>query len=229
MRYLLDVLLLLLLVFEMSFLYMPPFFHELVGVALLIPIFVHLFQNRFYLKALMKGRWPLPRMLGAAVNLLLLMTCLTSIISGCLISNALFADVMPLSLRSNPVLFSLHSASARGFLVMAGLHFGLHAGNWWQRLQRAASITSRPFTAKVLMGITALLLGAGGIYAAMQDKLLQRLEGAHVFMTPALQYDTAGYILIQLGIFLLFAEAGWLFWRWQSGIWKRIRRSAKSC
>ena len=25
-------------------------------------------------------------------------------------------------------------------------------------------------------------------------------------------YDTAGYILIQLGIFLLFAEAGWLFW-----------------
>lgn len=105
MRYLLDVLLLLLLVFEMSFLYMPPFFHELVGVALLIPIFVHLFQNRFYLKALMKGRWPLPRMLGAAVNLLLLMTCLTSIISGCLISNALFADVMPLSLRSNPVPF----------------------------------------------------------------------------------------------------------------------------
>lgn len=86
------------------------------GVALLIPIFVHLFQNRFYLKALMKGRWPLPRMLGAAVNLLLLMTCLTSIISGCLISNALFADVMPLSLRSNPVLFRCTVRRHAGFL-----------------------------------------------------------------------------------------------------------------
>lgn len=213
MRYLLDVLLLLLLVFEMSFLYLPPFFHELVGVALFIPIFVHLFQNRFYLKALLKGRWPLPRVLGAAVNLLLLVTCLMSVISGCLISNVLFADIMPLSMRSNPVLFSLHSASARWFLVFAGLHFGLHVSIWWQKLQRAAGIMSRPFPAKVLMGIMALLLGAGGIYAAMQDELLQRLEGAHVFMTPALQYDTAGYILTQLGIFLLFAEAGCLLWQ----------------
>ncbi|MFV0635263.1 DUF4405 domain-containing protein [Mitsuokella sp. WILCCON 0060] len=213
MRYLLDVLLLLLLVFEMSFLYLPPFFHEVVGAALLIPIFVHLYQNRFFFKALTKGRWSLPRVLGAAVNLLLAAACLTSMISGCLISNILFADIMPLSLRSNPVLFSLHSASARWFLVFAGLHFGLHASVWWQKLQRTAGITSRPFPAKALMGVMGLLLAAGGIYAALQDKLLQRLEGAHVFMTPALQYDTAGYILTQLGMFLLFAEAGWLLWQ----------------
>ncbi len=212
MRYVLDIFLLLLLVFEMSFLYLPPFFHELVGAALLIPVFVHLWQNRFFFKALTKGRWPLPRVLGAVVNFFLAVTCLTSIISGCLISNILFADIMPLSLRSNPVLFSLHSASARWFLILAGLHFGLHVSAWWQKLQRAAGIMSRPFPAKVMTGLLALMLGAGGIYAAMQDKLLQRLEGAHVFMTPALQYDTAGYILTQFGMFLLFAEAGWLLW-----------------
>lgn len=213
MRYLLDMLLLLLLVFEMSFLYMPPLFHELVGVILIVPIFVHLWQNRFYLKTLGKGRWPLPRLLSAVVNLLLLVSCLTVIVSGCLISNILFVDIVPVSLRSNPVLFSAHSAAARWFLLFAGLHFGLHVSVWWQKLQRAAGIAASTLPAKVLLGMLVLLLGAGGIYAAMQDKLLQRLEGAHVFMTPALQYDTTGYILTQLGIFLLFAGCGWLLWR----------------
>jgi len=213
MRYFLDVLLLLLLIFEMSYLYMPPFLHEMIGAALLLPIFIHLWQNRFYLKALGKGRWSLPRALGVAINLLLAISCLTVIISGCLISNILFVDIVPLSLRSNPVLFSVHSASARWFLLFAGLHFGLHVSVWWQKLQRAAGIAASTLPAKVLLGMLVLLLGAGGIYAAMQDKLLQRLEGAHVFMTPALQYDTTGYILTQLGIFLLFAGCGWLLWR----------------
>lgn len=213
MRSVLDILLLLLLIFEMSFLYLPPFFHEIIGIALLVPIVVHLWQNRFYLKALFKGRWPLPRLMSAAVNLLLAVSCLTSIISGCLISNVLFADVVPLSLRSNPVLFSVHSASARYFLVFAGLHFGLHAGGWWRKLQQAAGIKSRPLPAKVLAGGLALTAASGGIYAAMQDKLLDRLEGMHVFMTPALQYDTPGYMLTQFGIFLLFTAAGWLLGR----------------
>lgn len=211
MRYVLDILLLLLLIFEMSFLYLPPFFHELIGSALLVPIVVHLWQNRFYLKALVKGRWSLPRLFSTAVNLLLAASCLTSIISGCLISNVLFADIVPLSLRSNPVLFSVHSASARYFLLFAGLHFGLHAGIWWQNLQKAAGIKSRPFPAKILAGLVVLLIAMSGIYAALQDELLERLQGVHIFMAPALQYDAFGYGLTQFGIFLLFAEIGWLF------------------
>ena len=38
MSYLLDVLLLMMLVFEMTFFYLPPVLHEAVGVALLLPI-----------------------------------------------------------------------------------------------------------------------------------------------------------------------------------------------
>ena len=40
--------------------------------------------------------------------------------------------------------------------------------------------------------------------------------GLHVFMTPALKYQTLGYILVQLGIFLLFTEVGWILWRMAS-------------
>ena len=45
MRYVLDIFLLLLLVFEMSFLYLPPFFHELVGAALAKPLFLQGFDE----------------------------------------------------------------------------------------------------------------------------------------------------------------------------------------
>ncbi len=213
MRYFLDILLLLLLIFEMCFLYMPRFLHELFGVALLLPGLIHLWQNRFYLKALCKGRWTLPRVLSALVNFLLLLNFLTVVISGCMISQFLFKDVVPLSLRRDLALFAMHSTAARCFFITAGLHFGLHLDAWWGKLQQAAGIARFSGAGRMLMGFVAATVGAAGIFAAVQDKLWQRLQGEHVFMTPALQYDTMGYILTQLGIFLLFAEIGWLLWR----------------
>ena len=48
MSYLLDVSLLMMLVFEMTFFYLPPVLHEAVGVALLLPIVWHFVRNRRY-------------------------------------------------------------------------------------------------------------------------------------------------------------------------------------
>lgn len=59
------------------------------------------------------------------------------------------------------------------------------------------------------------LLGAGGIYAAQQDRLIERLQGAHIFMAPALSYSGAGYALTQVGIIIVFAEIGWLLSLWK--------------
>ena len=213
MRYLLDIILLLLLIFEMCFLYLPRFLHELFGVALLLPVLIHLWQNRFYLKSLFKGQWTLPRVLSALVNFFLVLNFLAVVISGCMISYFLFKDLVPLSLRRDPALFAMHSTAARCFFITAGLHFGLHLDAWRGKLQRAAGITHFSGVGRMLTAAAVVAVGAAGIFAAVQDKLWQRLQGAHVFMTPALRYDTAGYILTQLGIFLLFAEIGWMLWR----------------
>lgn len=120
MRYLLDVLLLMMLVFEMTFFYLPPVLHEAVGVALLLPIVWHLVRNRRYVSSLGRGRWNGPRLVRLLLNILLVVSCLVTIVSGCLTSSVLFADVVPFSLRSNPSLYRLHSAAARYFLVLAG-------------------------------------------------------------------------------------------------------------
>lgn len=79
----------------------------------------------------------------------------------------------------------------------------------------AAGIKSRPLPARMLLLGLGVLLGAGGIYAAQQDRLIERLQGAHLFMTPALAYSGAGYALAQAGIVILFAEIGFLlsFWK----------------
>lgn len=215
MRYLLDVLLVMMLIFEMTFFYLPPVLHEAVGVALLLPILWHLVLNRRYVSSLGRGRWNGPRGVRFALNVLLASACLVTVISGCLTSSVLFADIVPFSLRSNPSLYQLHSAAARYFLVLAGLHLGWHLPTWWQRWLLAAGIKSRPLPARMLLLGLGVLFGAVGIYAAHQDRLVEHLQGAHLFMTPALAYSGAGYALAQAGIVILFAEIGFLlsFWK----------------
>lgn len=215
MRYLLDILMLMMLIFEMTFFYLPPVLHEAVGVALLLPILWHLVLNRRYVSSLGRGRWNGPRLVRLLLNILLVVSCLVTIVSGCLTSSVLFADVVPFSLRSNPSLYQLHSAAARYFLVLAGLHLGWHLPAWWQRWLHAAGITARPLPARMLLLGLGVLLGAGGIYAAQQDILIERLQGAHIFMAPALSYSGAGYALTQVGIIIVFAEIGWLLSLWK--------------
>ena len=215
MRYLLDVLLLMMLVFEMTFFYLPPVLHEAVGVALLLPIIWHLMRNRRYVLSLGRGRWGGPRGVRFILNVLLASACLVTVISGCLTSSVLFADIVPFSLRSNPSLYQLHGTAAHYFLVLAGLHLGWHLPAWWQRWLHAAGITARPLPARMLLLGLGVLLGAGGIYAAQQDILIERLQGAHIFMAPALSYSGAGYALTQVGIIIVFAEIGWLLSLWK--------------
>lgn len=219
MRYGLDILMLVLLVGEMMFFYLPPLVHEAVGVAFLLPIAWHLALNRRYVSSLGSGRWNEPRAIRCLLNILLAGACFLTVISGCLTSSELFADVVPFSLRSNPSLYQLHSTAARYFLVLAGLHLGLHLKAWWQKWLHAAGIPSRSLPARMLLLGFGMLLGAAGIYAAHQDRLVEHLQGAHIFMTPALSYNGAGYALTQAGIFLLFAEIGWLL-----SLWKGARK-----
>lgn len=215
MRYLLDLLLLLLLVFEMTFFYLPPVLHEIMGVLMIIPILYHLALNRRYVFALGRGRWNGPRGLRLLLNVLLMLACLVTIVSGCLTSSQLFTGLVPFSLRSNPTLYQLHSAAARYFLILAGLHLGMHVTAWWQRWLHLAGITSRPFLSHLLMGGLAVLLGATGAYAAYQDRLWDHLQGVHIFMTPALSYSGPGYALTQAGIIFLFVEFGWFLSLWK--------------
>jgi len=210
MRYGLDILMFVLLVGEMAFFYLSPLVHEAVGVAFLLPILWHLVLNRRYVSSLGRGRWNGPRLARLILNILLMAACLVTVISGCLTSSELFKDIVPFSLRSNPSLYQLHSTAARYFLALAGLHLGWQLPTWWQRWLHAAGITSRPLPARMLLLGLGVLLGAAGVYAAHQDRLVEHLQGAHIFMTPALSYSGAGYALTQVGILILFAEIGWL-------------------
>lgn len=120
MRYGLDILMIVLLVGEMIFFYLPPLVHEAVGVAFLLPIAWHIALNRRYVSSLGRGRWNGPRSVRLILNVLLMAACFMTIVSGCLTSSELFADVVPFSLRSNPSLYQLHSTAARYFLVAGG-------------------------------------------------------------------------------------------------------------
>ena len=81
MRYGLDILMLVLLVGEMMFFYLPPLLHEAVGVMFLLPIAGHLTLNWRYVSSLSRGQWRRPRVLRLLLNLLLAAACLVTVIS----------------------------------------------------------------------------------------------------------------------------------------------------
>lgn len=217
MRYSLDFLLAALLLLEMAFFYLPPLLHEVVGTAFLLPVFCHLALNRRYLSTLGTGRWNGLRLFRFLSAFLLAAACLVTVVSGCLISSKLFASFVPLSVRGNPQLYQLHSMAARYFLVLAGLHLGVHGAALWQRLQRLAGGAARPAAARVSAALVAVAFAVTGLFAVRADDLPARLAGKHVFLTDALAFGGAKYVLAQLCVLLLFAEAGWLLTRLLSG------------
>lgn len=147
MRYGLDILMLLLLVAEMTFFYLPPLLHEVVGVTFLLPIAGHLTLNRRYVSSLSRGQWHGPRVLRLLLNLLLAAACLVTVISGCLISSELFADIVPFSLRSKPLLYQLHSRGIswclRGFISACNERRGGRNGCIWLVLPRGPFLRRR--------------------------------------------------------------------------------------
>ena len=83
----------------MCFQYLPKLLHEILGVAWLLLILLHLYQNRSWLRNLHQGSWGFSRLLGTVINALLMAGVLAVVMSGLGISNYLLKEVMPLAIQ----------------------------------------------------------------------------------------------------------------------------------
>lgn len=178
--------LLLFLIGAMCCPFSPKTGHEAAGVAFFFIAAAHVYENRGWLRSLAKGQSPfltVPRLL----NLLLGLTLLAVTVTGVLIFNYLFADLWSRELRQNILLHQLHRSLPYLFLILAGLHLGLHWRGLWQRFTRfcqwnTASPVYRALSFSFAAGIVAF-----GLYGSFANRLGDRILMKHIFATPALQ------------------------------------------
>lgn len=198
----------LLLYLCMAFFYLPPSWHETLGVLLLLPFAYHLWRYMGWWRAMLRVKTlqTTTGRISTLLNILLLLLMAAVIISGIVISNHLFNDFIPLSWRMSITVYQIHKSLSYALWIITGLHVGLHLEGWLRRHLLPAGFSWQATAAVILIGTL-------GIYSSLLHRIGDRLLLKHIFATPALKAGPLTYLGGLLAIFGLYMAAGWLLQR----------------
>lgn len=197
----------------MSFQYLPKVLHEVGGIIWILAILLHLFWNRKWFKALLQGKWTVLRSLTMLVNILLIISSLTVLLSGICISNHVFKDMIPLSMQRNIIIHQLHVSFPYWIILLLGFHIGLHWQGLWQRFIKALHWNSHSMTYHTGCSCFMLILCIGGIYGSIMNRIGDRLQLKHIFATTATQTSWGIFILLLISIMGLYAVVAYTLQR----------------
>ena len=204
-RFGLDILLLLLFILTMGFRLLAQTWHEVLGLALLVGMLVHLWLNRRWFTSWLRGRWGRVRVLQTVMNVLLLVSSLVALGTGMVISNHVLVQfLIHVPLHHDILVHQLHIASSFVMLAFLGMHIGMHWRGLWQRLRRVP-VLGRLDAHPVLRGWLLVLLFWGGCAYARLDHMGDRLLLRHIFSTPASQLPVGVSYLLLVCLLALFA------------------------
>ena len=186
----------------MCFHYVPKVLHEVLGILWLLLVLIHIGQNRQWFASLKRGRWPILRLIGTVIDILLLVVLLVMVGAGSGISNHLFKEIMPLDIQRSILIHQLHVSLPYALLILMGLHWGLHFNGWRERCHLPWPASKR------VKAVLALLVTAGGIYGSFLDRVGDRLLMKHIFATPATGEPAIVYVGLLLAIWGMYVILG---------------------
>lgn len=111
-----DVLMIIAIILE--FLSLPILIHEIVGIMLLFLILAHLNFNKKYFKSITKGKYTLKRTIDLIVNIGLLISLFTTIISGIFLTQKSLKKIK----FGNMKMSHIHKSASVISLIFLGLH-----------------------------------------------------------------------------------------------------------
>lgn len=100
-RMILNTIMLGMFIFLFAFKLFPRPWHQIMGVAILLPVLFHVINNRRWFSALHRGRWNRKRRLWTAANLAFLVGVILTVITGILCSDYLhitYGSTLPYTL-----------------------------------------------------------------------------------------------------------------------------------
>jgi len=192
----------------MCFLFLPKQLHEVLGIFLLLAVSLHLYWNRRWFRSLQHGPWSMRRGVDAAVDLLLIIITAAILFTGFGISNYLLKGWIPLAVNRSILLHQLHVSLPYAWLILAGLHIGLH---WEGLLGRLCGVTGgnvSPGHGKMISRLAMVIIFALGIWGSFLNRVGDRLLMKHIFSTPASQYPPVIYMAFLISILGMYICLG---------------------
>jgi hypothetical protein len=195
----------------MCFHYVPKVLHEVLGILWLLLVLIHIGQNRQWFASLKRGRWPILRLIGTVIDILLLVVLLVMVGAGSGISNHLFKEIMPLDIQRSILIHQLHVSLPYALLILCGLHWGLHWRGWLAQWKKLVPLSLSPNTSRITAAVLGLSVAALGIYGSFLNRVGDRLLMKHIFATEAANQPGEIYALLLMGLLGLYVVIGFLF------------------
>lgn len=206
-RFSLNITLLLVILLTMGFQYLPPLYHEILGLILLTGGIWHLALNRIWFSRLISGPWRILRFVQTIMNILLVASFLTSLTTGIIISNHVFRELwVGVELHRSIFIYQLHVSSSYFMVIFGGMHMGMHWLGLWSRIKKI-SVLQILETKTVLRLCILALIGYSGLEFAYLDRVGDRLLMKHIFGTEASQLPAEIYYIMLLCMMGLYAIA----------------------
>ena len=201
---LIDAILFVLFVAELSFHYLPKSLHEILGVAFVVIIIVHIGINFRRFMALFKIM-SLRKFFSIEVNVVLLIGVAIILFTGVCMSNYLFPDAVSSAFRRNMTIHNLHTSTPYILMVLIGMHIGLHGGELRQKLLHFFGAENFYQQRKYFFTAIYWTLAAFGLAGLFLNRFLSRILMKHIFSTPATDLIAPLFVLLIVGGVAFFA------------------------
>ena len=147
--------------------------HELIGLVVLGFFIVHnvALNSRWY-ASLLKGKYNGRRIAGIVVNLLVLATTVTLVLSG-LANSRLIGGL--LGIEGDFLPRKVHTTAAYWFLVLMSIHLGMHWRMIMAEMRKMVGLSGDGRLRPLLLRCTAALIAAYGVQASLERNLYAKL------------------------------------------------------
>jgi hypothetical protein len=169
-------------------------FHETAGLVIGVAVLSHILLNWRWVKnatlKIFNPKLPGKIRFSYLLNLLLLITMSTIIITGIFISRVLFPN---LAVRNQHSMRALHNLSSYFTLMLVGIHVGIHwqwVMNVWKKMSKFEK--GKPKKGFIVTGVVVLLILISGYQISSSD-ILTRIVGSEGSHSQQLLFQKDGH------------------------------------
>jgi hypothetical protein len=148
--------------------------HEWIGVVVSVLFVVHNAVNWRWHRGLFRGKYDFRRILNTAVNMLLLVTMATMVISGVPLSRTIFAFM---GFIGGMGVRQAHTIAAYWGLILIAIHLGMHWEMIMAAMRRMMKITKPNRLRTMALRVIATLICVYGVYVSFDREM-----GAKLFL-----------------------------------------------
>lgn len=186
-----DIIMFILMLLEFSRLYTGALLHELIGIALLILVIVHLILNKNYLLNILKAKYNVRSIIMLITNILLIISFLLTIVLGILSSG----EILTFLNIHNLTIVKLHKILGNVSLIVIGIHLGINFNAMFGKITKLIKNN----IVNYILGIIIIMLG---IYSSIKVDFIKHVIGEYGFSIK--EGNIIINILEYLSIILMF-------------------------